>query len=95
MGSGVAILNDAMWMSEFLILLPLLTYHLSQHPYKWHENVKRRAYWQRVWEVEHASFTPIVLAATGCLAQEATIFYKHHASLLATKWNEEYCKVMG
>jgi len=84
MGSGVAVLNDAMWMSEFLILMPLLTYHPSA-AYKWYENVKCRAYGQRIWEVEHASFTPIVLAATGGLVQEATIFYKCLASLLATK----------
>jgi len=63
--------------------------------FKRHENVKRRAYGQRIREVEHASFTPIVLAATGGLAQEATIFYKRLAALLATKWNDEYCKVMG
>ena len=42
--------------------------------FKKHENIKRRAYGQRVREVEHASFTPIVLAATGGLAHEATIF---------------------
>ena len=33
-----------------------------------------RAYGQRVREVEHATFTPIVLAATGGLAHEATVF---------------------
>ena len=27
-------------------------------------------------EVEHGSFTPIVLSATGGMAQEATMFYK-------------------
>ena len=29
------------------------------------------------------------------MAQEATIFYKRLATLLASKWNDEYCKVMG
>jgi len=62
--------------------------------FKRHENVKRRAYGQRIREVEHASFTPIVLAAIGGLAQ-ATIFFKCLVSLLATKWNDEDCKVMG
>jgi len=32
--------------------------------FKRHENVKRRAYGQRIREVEHVSFTSIVLAAT-------------------------------
>ena len=33
--------------------------------YRRHENIKRRAYGQRVREVEHASFTPIVMSARG------------------------------
>ena len=33
--------------------------------YRRHENIKRRAYGQRVREVEHSSFTPIVMSATG------------------------------
>ena len=63
--------------------------------YRRHENIKRRAYGQRVREVEHASFTPIVLSATGGLAPEATTFYRRLASLLASKWGDEYCVVMG
>ena len=52
--------------------------------YKKHENIKCRAYGHRIREVEHASFIPIVLSATGELAHEATIFYKHLAFLLST-----------
>ena len=40
--------------------------------------------WAEDPEVEHASFIPIVLAATGSLAQEDTIYYKCLASFLAT-----------
>ena len=36
--------------------------------YRWHENIKQRAYGQNVREVEHASFTPIVMSVTGGLA---------------------------
>ena len=60
-----------------------------------HENIKRRAYGQRIREVEHASFTPIVMSATGGLAHEATVFYKHLASLLSAKWGDEYSVVLG
>ena len=63
--------------------------------YRRHENIKRRAYGQRIREVEHASFTPIVMSATGGLASEATTFYRRLASLLASKWGDEYCVVMG
>ena len=58
--------------------------------YKKHEDIKRRAYGQRIREVEHASFTPLVMSVTGGLAHEATIFYKHLASLLSTKWGDSY-----
>ena len=55
-----------------------------------YERIKKRAYEQRVMEVEHASFTPLVFAATGGMANEATHFYKRLASHLATKWDQPY-----
>ena len=58
--------------------------------YKKHENIKRRAYGQRIREVEHASFSPLFFSATGSLAHEATIFYKRLASLLSNKWGDNY-----
>ena len=60
--------------------------------FKKHENIKRQAYGQRIREVEHASFTPIVMSATRGLAHEATVFYKHLASLLSA---DEYSVVLG
>jgi len=60
--------------------------------YRKHERIKKNAYVyeQRIREVEHASFTPLVLAATGGLASEATVFYKRLASLIAAKRNNPY-----
>lgn len=58
--------------------------------YKKHEREKKRMYEQRVREVEHASFTPLVLAATGGLGTEATTFYKRLASMLSMKWDSPY-----
>ena len=58
--------------------------------YRRHENIKKRAYEQRIREVEHASFTPLVLSATGGMAIQATSFYKRLATLLATRWNQPY-----
>ena len=51
--------------------------------YRKHENDKKRAYEQRIREVEHSSFTPLVLSATGGMAKQSTTFYKRLASLLA------------
>ena len=58
--------------------------------YRKHELEKKRAYSQRVREVEHASFTPLVLSATGGFANEAKTFYKRLASMLADKWDQRY-----
>ena len=63
--------------------------------YRRHENIKRRTYGQRVREVEHASFIPIVMSATDGLAPEATTFYRRLASLLASRWGDDYSVVMG
>ena len=62
--------------------------------YKKHENIKRYADGQRIREIEHASFMPLVMSATGGLAYEATIFYKHLASLLSTK-GDSYAITLG
>jgi len=39
--------------------------------YRKHENIKRRVYGLRIREVEHASFTPLVLSATGAQSDGA------------------------
>lgn len=63
--------------------------------YRKQEAVKKRAYEQRVREIEHASFTPLVLSATGGMANQATAFYKRLASRLATKWDQPYSSTMA
>ena len=63
--------------------------------FKKHENIKRRAYGQRIREVERASFTPIVLSAAGGFAHEASVFYKRLACLLPNNWSDEYSVVLG
>lgn len=63
--------------------------------YRSHENQKKRAYEQRVREVEHGTFTPLVMSATGGLARQATTFYKRLADLLASKHNQPYSKTMN
>ena len=58
--------------------------------YRKHKREKKRAYDQRVREVEHSSFTPLVFSATGGMGREATCFYKRLASMLANKWDQPY-----
>ena len=56
--------------------------------YKKYEREKKRAYEQRVREIEHSSFTPLVLAATGGLGVEVTTFYKLASKL--SQWDSPY-----
>ncbi len=64
----------------------------NRHPncYRKHEMEKKRKYEQRIREVEHSSFTPLVMSATGGMANQATVFYKRLASSLAQKWYQPY-----
>ena len=55
----------------------------------------KSAYEQRVRQVEHSSFTPLVLSATGGMANNATTFYKRLASCLAVKWDHSYPLTMS
>jgi len=43
----------------------------------------------------HASFTPMIMLATGWLAHEATVFYKLPASHLSDKWGDEYSVILS
>ena len=62
--------------------------------YRKHEQVKKRVYEQRIRKVEHASFIPLVISATGGLASEASTFYKRLVSLLASKWDHPYSSML-
>ena len=63
--------------------------------YKLHENAKKREYGERVREVEHAVFTPLVLSTCGGMSHETTTFYKKLAADLATKRKLQYSEVLG
>ena len=58
--------------------------------YRKHELEKKRAYEQRLLEVEHATLTPLVFSSTGGMARQATTFYKRLASMLSAKWDHPY-----
>ena len=60
-----------------------------------HEKSKKRAYEQRIIEVEHGSFTPLVFSTTGGMGRQSTIFYSRLASLLARKRHQPYSTTMG
>ena len=45
-------------------------------------------------QTNNATFTPLVLSATGGLAGEANNFYKKLASMLAYKWDQKYSSTL-
>ena len=63
--------------------------------YRKHECLKQHAYKQRVREVEHGTFTPLVMALTGGLGKAASICYKRLASLLASKRDQPYSSTIA
>ena len=70
---------------EFSILKLLLITNLCQPA-----TASKRAYEQRVREVEHGSFTPLVFSASGGMGNAAKIFYKRLASMIAEKSGSPY-----
>jgi hypothetical protein len=65
-----------------------------QSVFRKHEMEKKRHYEQRVLEIEHSSFTPLVMSATGGMGPLATIFYKRLAAMLAEKQGMQYSKTI-
>ena len=63
--------------------------------YKQHESAKCREYNQRVRDVEHGVFTPLVFTTTGSMGRQGTTFYKCLADLLAHQQDRPYSVVMG
>ena len=63
--------------------------------YRRHEREKRRKYEERIREVEHASFVPLVMSCTGGAGPCATVFFKRLAAMQAEKHHSTYSTVMG
>ena len=62
--------------------------------YKKNEREKRRAYDQRIREVEHGSFSPLVFSTAGGMGPTASVVYKRIASMLAQKYDQAYSKTL-
>ena len=74
---------------------PSNTNSTPESVYKRHENEKRRNYEERVREVEHGSFTPLVFSATVGMGKAATVMYQRLTSLLSVKRAQLYSKTMS
>ena len=55
---------------------------------------KKREYDQRVREVEHGSFSPLVFSTSGGMGPTANVVYKRIASMIAQKHDKTYSKTL-
>ncbi len=62
--------------------------------YRRNEMEKKRAYDERVREIEHGSFSPLVFSTSGSMGTTATVVYKRIASIIAEKHNKHYSKTV-
>ena len=62
--------------------------------YRTHENVKKRTYEQRIREIEHGTFTPLVLSLTRGMEAAATVCYNRLASMIVQKRDKAYSRTM-
>ena len=58
--------------------------------YAQHENEKKRAYNDRILNVEKGSFSPLIFSTTGGMGPECTRYHRRVAKLIAAKRGEEY-----
>ena len=63
--------------------------------FKSFEQEKKREYIERITEVEHGGFTPIIFSACGGMGTEANIVVKKLAGGIALKWDEAHSKVVA
>ena len=62
--------------------------------YRQKELEKRRAYKERVREIEHSSFSPLVFTTSGGMGTTAAVVYKWITSLIGEKQDKPYSMVM-
>ena len=73
------------------------SYHNTSlaNSYRKNEQEKRRAYDQRVRDVEHGCFSPFVFSVSGGMGPSATVVYKRLATMISTKFNQQYSQTIN
>ena len=62
--------------------------------YRRHEKEKRREYERRTLEVEHRTFTPLVMSTSGGWGPSATVAFRRLAGLIAAKQGQSYSRTL-
>ena len=104
-GARIDVAADGFWGGRFeraffdvRVFNPYAPSNLRSTPeacYKKHENAKKRAYDQRIREVEHGTFSLLVFSCTGGMGRATSTTYKRLAALIAAKRDEPYSSTLG
>ena len=62
--------------------------------YKRNEQENKRSYEERIREVEHGSFSPLIFSTSGRMGPIATVVYKRVATLISEKRDQPYSKIL-
>ena len=62
--------------------------------YRQHEAKKKSEYGERVRQIEHGCFTPIIFSTTGGMGNEAQVVFKRLASMISDRSGEPYSTVI-
>ena len=62
---------------------------------KKHEQEKKRQYNNRIMNIEHGTFTPLVFSLSGGMGTECSMFHRHIAEKIAKKTEERYSKILS
>ena len=66
-----------------------------QQIYRIHEKERKRLYSERVLDIEHGTFTPLVFTTTGGMGKECLKYHSRLAQLIAIKKGEQYAKTIS
>ena len=61
--------------------------------YAKHEKEKKKNYNQRIMQVEHSTFTPLIYSVNGGIGPECEQFHKHLTEKIAEKSGEQYTNI--
>ena len=59
------------------------------------EREKKRQYNNRIMNIEHGTFTPLIFSVTGVMGKECSTFHKHIADKIARKTEQSYSDVIS
>ena len=82
-------------MSVFNSFAPSNTSTSTNSTYRRHEKEKRRKYEQRINQVEHGTFTPLVLSTSGGWGPSATVAFRRLAGLISNKYGQPYSQAIS